>query len=282
MTKQPGFAAAGFKTMIKKYFIIIFVISAGVAFGVFLFGSGNKTFYIKNSAPRLQIASIHQKLYQAEDRIGDLSNNIIPKITVPENLTENFAGLLAKAIIDNNNQPKDDQSHSQPGLNMPDPNKIAEEFIKNGLEKANENILNIKQPQLQISYDNSKETIELYLIETQKIIKDNLKGEPLTSILEEINKNNGGGLEKLLPVITAHEATASQIEEKPVPSDLKNLMTEDVKLLRITANALRALTNIENDPLGAIVATKQFGAIIQSWLELQIKFNNFIEKLNRS
>lgn len=268
--------------MSKKYLIISVITFFSVILGVFLFGSNNKTFYIKNSAPRLPIINLHQKLYQAEDRIGDLSNTIIPSIKIPENLTENFAGLLAKAIIDKNDRPKDANSPAEPRLNMPDPNKIAEEFIKNGLQKGNENILNIKPPEIKTSPNNSKEAIELYLTETQKIIKDNLKGESLISILEEINKNNGQGIEKLLPIISAHEATASQIEEEPVPSDLKDLMTEEVRLLRITSNVLRALTNIENDPLGALAATKQFGAVIQSWLELQVKFNNFIEKLNRS
>ena len=260
--------------MTKKYLIIAFVISAGVAFGVFLFAPASKTLYIKNSALYLASADMHQ--------IDDLSNTIIPSIKVPENLTENFAGLLAKAIIDKNNQPKDDNSPAQPGLNMPDPNKIAEEFIKTGLKQANENILNIKLPEIKTSPDNSQEAIELYLTETQKIIKDNLKGEPLISILEEINKNNGQGIEKLLPIISAHEAAASQIEEKPAPSDLKDLITGEIRMLRITANVLRALTNVENDPIATIVAANQFSALIDSWKELQQKFDAFIKKLNQT
>ena len=247
-----------------------------------MFAPASKTFYVKNDTPRLPAAVTSQKIYQAEDKIGDLSNNIIPEITIPENLTKNFAKLLANAIIDKNNQPKSGNSPSEPGLNMPDPNKIAEEFIKNGLAKANESILNIKPPEIKTSPDNSKGTIESYLTETQKILKDNLDGEPLLSILEEINKNNGRGLSKLLPIISAHEAAANQIEEKPVPSSLKNLMTEEIRMLRITANVLRALTNVETDPIATIVAANQFSAVIQSWLELQVKFNNLIQKLNNS
>jgi len=268
--------------MNKKNYITIPIIAATVIFGIFLFGSGKTTFYIKNSAPRLPTINLHQNLYQAEDRIGDISNNIIPEIKIPENLTENFAELLAKAIIDNNNQPKDGNSPAEPGLNMPDPNKIAEEFIKNGVAKANENILNIKSPEIKTSPDNSKAAIELYLSEAQKILRDNLKGESLLSILEEINKNNGVGVEKLLPIISAHEAAANQVEEKTTPSSLKNLMTEEVRMLRITANVLRALTNVETDPIATIVAAKQFGAVMQSWVELQQKFNIFVEKINKT
>ncbi|MBI2635074.1 MAG: hypothetical protein HYW79_00840 [Parcubacteria group bacterium] len=268
--------------MIKKHFITIFIVSAGIIFGALLFVPASKTFYVKNSAPRLQVASIHQKLYQAEDRVGDISNNIIPEIKIPENLTENFAGLLAKSIIDKNNKPKDANSPAEPGLDVPDPSKIAEEFIKNGLAKANENILNIKPPEIKTSPVNSKEAIEIYLAETQKILKDALKGEPLLSILEEINKNNGQGLEKLLPVISAHEAAANQIEENPAPSNIKDLITEEVRMLRITANILRALTNVETDPIATIVAAKQFGAVIDSWEELQKKFNVFVDKLNKT
>ena len=266
----------------KKKIITIFAISAGIIFGIFLLSQNKKTFYIKNSAPHLSIANISQKVYQAEDKIGDLSNIIIPKISIPENLTENFAELLAKAIIDKNDKPRDSNSSGEQGLNMPDPNKIAEEFIKNGLVKANENILNIKTPEIKTSSDNSKEAVEIYLSETQKIIKDNLKGEPLLSILEEINKNNGQGLEKLFPIISAHEIAANQIEEKPMPSSIKDLMTEEIRMLRITANVLRALTNVETDPLGTIAAIRQFASMLEGWVNLQDEFDAFIKKLNQA
>lgn len=268
--------------MNKKILALSIISFFVVISGFFLFSKNSKTIYIKNSPPHLAIASISQRIYQAEDKIGDLSNTIIPKITVPENITKNFAGLLAKAIIDKNNQPKDGKSPAESGLNTPDPNKIAQEFVKNGLTKANENILNIKPPELKISPNNNKKVIEIYLTEIQKILKDNLNGEPLLAVLEEINKNKGQGLEKLLPIISAHEAAANQIEEKPSPSSVKDLMNEEVRLLRITANVLRALTNIENDPLGGLAATKQFGLVIQNWANLQIKFNDFIEKINKT
>lgn len=271
----------GYK-MIKNKLTIIFLILAGIVFGVFLFAPATKIFYVKNNAPRLPIINISPKIYQAEDKIGDLSNTIIPEITVPENLTKNFAGLLAKSIIDKNNQPKDGQSPAESRLNVPDPNKIAEEFIASGLKKANENILNIKFPEIKTSPDNSKETIKTYLTETQKILKDTLKGEPLLSILEDINKNKGQGLEKLLPIISAHEAAASQIEEKPAPSSLKSLIAEEIRLLRITANVLRALVNVETDPIATIVAAKQFGAVLKNWVDLQQKFDVFIKKLNQT
>lgn len=258
----------------KKYLIIAFVISAGVAFGVFLFAPVSKTLYIKNSAPYLVAANIQQ--------IDDLTNTIIPPIKVPKNLTKNFAEILTKDLISKNAEPKAGDLLSGPGFSMPDSNAMAEKFIKDGLQQANENILNIKQPDLKISYDNGKTAIENYLSKTQIIINNNLKGDSLFSILDEINKNNGKGLEKLYPIIAGHEAAASQLEETPVPSDLKNLMTEEIRMLRITANVLRAITNIENDPLGALAATQQFGTIIQNWQDLQTKFDMFVKKLNQT
>ena len=266
----------------KKYLIIAFVISAGVAFGVFLFAPASKTLYIKNSALYLASADIRQAANQANNKIGDLSNTIIHSINVPKNLTEDFAGVLAQELISKNPNPTTDSS-GQPTLATPDVNAMAEKFITDGLKQANENILNIKPPALKISYDNSKTAIENYLSETQMIINNNLKtGDLLLSILEEINKNNGQGLEKLLPIMSTHEAAANQLEKIPVPSDLKDLMTEEIRLLRITANILRALTNIENDPLGALAATKQFEAVLLNWSELQQKFNTFIKKLNQT
>jgi len=264
----------------KKYLLIAFAISAGVAFGVFSFAPASKTLYIKNSAPHLASADISQTTNRADDKIGNLSNNIIPSINTPKNLTEDFAASLTQELISQNPNPKTDSS-GQPALATPDVNVMAEQFITNGLTQANENILNIALPNLKISYDNSKTTVENYLTETQTIINNNLKtGDSLFSILDEINKNNGAGLEKLLPIIAAHEAAANQLEEKPVPSDLKDLMTEEIRLLRITANILRALTNVETDPLGTIAATQQFGAILQNWQDLQNKFDTFTKKLN--
>jgi hypothetical protein len=256
----------------KKYLIIAFVISAGVAFGVFSFAPVSKTLYIKNSASYLATA---------ENKIGDLSNTIIPSINVQKNITENFVASLTQELISKNQEPTTDSS-GQPALATPDINAMTKQFIADGLKQANENILNIKPPALQISYDNNKTAIENYLSEAQIIINNNLKtGVSLFSILDEINKNNGAGLEKLLPIITAHEAAANQLEKIPVPSDLKDLMTEEIRLLRITANILRALTNVENDPLGTIAATQQFEAILQNWQDLQNKFDIFIKKLNQ-
>ncbi len=258
--------------MTKKYLIIAFVISAGVAFGVFSFAPASKTLYIKNSASYLAAA---------DNKIGDLSNTIIPSINAPKNITEDFAASLTQELISKNQNPTTDSS-GQPALATPDVNAMAENFITDGLKQANKNILNIKLPDLKISHDNSKTTIKNYLSEVQTIINNNLKtGVSLFSVLDEINKNNGG-LEKLLPIISSLEATANQIEEKAVPSNLKDLITEDIRLLRITANVLRAITNVENDPLGAIAATKQFEAILQNWQDLQNKFDAFIKNLNRT
>lgn len=258
--------------MTKKYLIIAFAISAGVAFGVFSFAPASKTLYIKNSA--LYLAS-------ADNKIGDLSSTIIPSIKVPKNLTEDFAGILTKDLISKNSETAVNLPPGR-GVNLPDVNTMAESFITDGLKQANENILNIKPPNLKISQDNGKAAIENYLSEAQVIINNNLKiGGLLFSVLEEINKNKGG-LEKLLPIISTHEAAANQLEEKPVPSGLKNLMTEEIRLLRITANVLRALTNVENDPLGTLAATSQFEAILQNWQDLQNRFDAFIKNLNKT
>ena len=250
----------------KKYLIIAFAVSAGVAFGVFSFAPVSKTIYIKNNASFLASADVN-------------SNNIIPSITVPGNLTENFAKVLAQQIISDNSDNSETKTNlpSQQGLAMPDVNAMAENFITDGLKQANKNILNIKALNLSVSYDNGKPAIETYFSEIQTIINNNLKSDTsLFAILDEINKNNGAGRGKLLPIISAHEVAANQIEQKPVPSSLKNLMAEEIRLMRITANILRALINIESDPLGAMAATQQFEAVMQNWAELQNKFDAFI------
>ena len=112
--------------MTKKYLIIAFVISAGVAFGVFSFAPASKILYIKNSASYLASADIRQ--------IGDLTNTIIPSLNVPKNLTEDFAASLTQELISKNSNPTTDSS-GQPALATPDVNAMAEKFITNGLNK---------------------------------------------------------------------------------------------------------------------------------------------------
>lgn len=269
--------------MTKKYLIIAFIISAGVAFGVFSYAPMSRTIYIKNDTNYTASADNVIQATNSDGQMGDLSNTIIPPIKTSTNITEDLANAMTQQMIYINNNIKVGDLLPNPGVNMPDPNKIAQDFITNGLQKANENILNIEQSQLIVSSDNSKIAIGAYLANAQKIINDNLgSGDSLFSILDEINKNNGQGIEKLIPIISAHEAAAKQIEELPVPSSLKDLMTEEIRLLRITANVLRPLTNIENDPVATIAATGQYGVIMENWQNLQKKFNVFIEKLNNS
>ncbi len=269
----------------KRYLIVSAIIFVVVTLGIFLLGSDNQTFYIKNNSSRLPVISINHNIYQAEDKIGDLTNTIIPEIKLPENLTEKFNQLLAKEIIDKNNKPKDGTSPAEQGLTVPQPNKIAEEFIKNGLKKANENILNIKQIQLTVSQDNSKNAIRAYLLEAQVIIKENLDAKKinLLEVLNDLNANNGVGfVEKLSPIIIAHETTANKLEEKPIPADLEKLVTEEIRLLRITANIFKAIIDVENDPLATITAIKQFDEIVKNWGDLQKKFDLFIQTLNKT
>src|SRR3989344_5245133 len=83
----------GIKMAFKKYLPIAFTISAGVAFGAFLFAPVSKTLYIKNSASYLA---------SAENKIGDLSNTIVPPINIPKNVTENFAASLTQKLISKN------------------------------------------------------------------------------------------------------------------------------------------------------------------------------------
>ncbi len=264
--------------MIKKNFIIIFVILAGAVFGIFLFGSGKKVFYVKNDF------SGNSNVYSAAiaDKPVETEFPDVPKIA--KNLTSDLAQKLGQKIINENSSELTVKTTGEPagdGLIVPNPEAIAEEFIKNGLKQASENILNIAPIQLKISSDNNKETVTAYLLEIKNIINSNLTGVSLLDLLEEINKNNGQGVEKLLPIISAHEVAANQIEAVPIPSDLKNLITEEIRLLRITANVLRPFLNIENDPLAVIAATQQFGIIVGNWNDLQNKFNVFIQKLNQ-
>lgn len=262
----------------KKYSIAISIVLAAVVLGIFLVYPGKKTFIVKNTAPYLANVQPKSDYKPIAENIGNLS---IPQIKIPQNLTESFAKVLAQGIISENENPEIGKLLPGPGINMPDPSKMAEEYITNGLKQASENVLNIAPVQLKISPDNSKETITAYLLKIKNIINSNLTGVSLLDLLDEINKNNGQGVEKLLPIISAHEAAANQLEAVPVPSNLKNLITEEIRLLRITANVLRPLINIENDPLAAIAATQQFGLVVQNWLDLQKKFNNFMQKFNQ-
>ncbi|KKS44715.1 hypothetical protein A2567_03090 [Candidatus Azambacteria bacterium RIFOXYD1_FULL_42_11] len=273
--------------MTKKYLTIAFVISAGVAFGVFSFAPASKTFYIRNEANFLASAIESQSINPADNKIGDLSNNIIPKIKTPKNLTSEFVESLVGDIISKNakvSNVREESPSEEQALLMPDPEAIAKEFIQSGINQAHKNIVANTEPNLKLSAYNDKESIASYLAEIQAIINNNLKdsGAALLNILVEAEKNDGRGIERLVPIITSYEIAANQIEGKLVPSSLENLMANEVRLLRVTANVLRALINTEADPLGTITAAKQFGLIMKDWQKLQERFDVFIKNLNKT
>ncbi len=269
----------------KNRFAIAFAISAGVAFGVFAFAPASQTIYVKNGGANYSASADASKPVNTDGnasagQIGDLSNNIIPSIRATQNITDNFAAALTRELISKNSTPQTDPASNQPALNMPSADSIAQKFVADGLNQANQNILNITQPNLIVSNDNNKAAIEKYLADAQTVINDNLKNSGnLFDLLNEINQNNGAGKEKLAPIAAAHEAAADQLEKIPVPSKLKDLMAEEIRLLRITANILKELVNIDSDPLGGLAATKQFEAVMQNWNDLQNKFNALIGKL---
>ena len=265
--------------MMNKKYLIIFAISAGIIFGIFALAPAPKTFYIKNDAPYLPSAALTRPVYPADEKIGNLN---IPSIKVPENITENLAKILGQEIINKNDGPQAGLYLPGPGVNVPDPDAIAAQFIKDGLKKANGNILDIAPINLKTSPDNSESAITSYIVATQKIINDGLepKGSNLIAVLEEINANSGAGSEKLILIASSYEAGANEIEKNTVPSTMKNLMAEDIRLLRITANVLKAIVKVESDPLATIAAIGQFDALIKSWIDLQGKFDAFTNKLN--
>lgn len=266
--------------MIKKNFIIIFVVLAGIAFGFFWYAPVS-TFYIANnhSSGSYKPQLLNVRLEDAADSTGNLA---IPTIKPMQNITEGFAKSLAEALINKNSEPQTGGLLPNPGLNAPSINEMTDNFIKTGLVEANKNILNINPPKLTVSYDNSKGAITNYLSQIQNILNKNLNGESLLDTLDEINKNNGQGVEKLYPIISAHEIAAKQIEDVPVPSNLKDLIFGEVQMLRITANVLKPFTDIENDPMAALAAIGQFQAMFDDWRNLQNQYNAFVQKLNQS
>lgn len=271
----------------KNYLTIAFVISSGVAFGIFMLAPASKTFYIRNEANFLASAVESQLINPVDNKIGDLSNNIIPKINITKNLTYELAESLVGDIISKNAKipnVRDKNPSQEQALVMPNPETIAEEFIRNGINQAQKNIIANTEPNLKISAYNDKELIASYLSEIQAIVNNNLKDNSATliNILANAEKNNGEEIGGLLPIITSYEITANQIEKKLVPSSLKNLIADEVRLLRVTANVLKALINTEADPLGTITAAKQFGLVMKDWQKLQEKFNVFIKNLNKT
>ncbi len=258
--------------MPEKKYLIFTVIIAVVTIGIFLVGNNTKkTFYIKNDFLR-----------PAKNvEFGNLQDTIIPSILkAPKNLTEDFAGFLARGIISKNSEFKAGDLLPGPGISAPNPSQIVKDYIANGLKTANENIKNVKPTNLNISNDNSKDAVINYLLETQVAVRDNLK--VLMPILTELQKNNGEGKEKLVPIISDYEAAANRMEEKPMPSNLKNLISDEIRLLRVTANILKTFTNIEDDPLATLVAIDQFTITMTEWQNFQKEFTIFVVKLSKS
>ncbi len=256
---------------LKKYLTIgaAIIILTGAVLGWLGFGFKKNIIYFRNS---------ENAVSDAPD--SKIQNSAVPQ--APKNLTNELAGFISGAIIAQNSGEKTKNAPDE-SWEMPRIDSMISQFFTKGLKQAGTDILDVASPSLTLSSDNSSPAVNRYIKEAADIMGGlKINGESPEDIIAAISRSGGQNPEKLYSLIAAFEAAADELEAKPVPSYLKNFIAEKIKILRITANILKALANIQSDPLAAAFAAKQFETVFEQDRNLQKKFDVFIKNLNRT
>ncbi len=245
------------------------IISLGVAGIIFV---------VQNSAPQLnqnsKIESIKNNNSISDkpfiEPIAD-SQNLQPQNNpANDNLTEVFAKGIGQAIKQNN-LPGPQSLNGQNVINVPDADAVANNLIQEATQKFDPSSLRpiIKDSDLIISQDNSKEAIKNYINDFQKIVKDASLKIPQSLFLEELT------LGKLAQLINIYGETINKFYKLNVPSSAISMHKKQLELLIAKKNIFEKITAYENDPIASMLAAQELQKVDSEFVELSKIISGF-------
>lgn len=188
----------------------------------------------------------------------------------PENLTQKFADNLAKGFVESN--PLGIEEGGE--INTPNNNALLAQAALDYQKEINSSDIFIKEKDLKISYNNSKENIYNYYIGYQNILS---KYSGKINIMDNLemfaNTNNSNYLN---PSLTYLESLIAELKNLSVPSDFSVLHQEAINLLIINQNILSSLVKVDDDPLRASSSLLMLEEVSDKFLALD---KNFIQAL---
>ncbi len=189
-----------------------------------------------------------------------------------ENLTETFTKKISDAIAQNN-PTGTTKIGDKPQLNVPDPDSIADSILTDAAANFDPNSLKpiIKDSDIKISQDNSREALLTYMSSFQEIIRGAANEIPSGMLIREPT------IEDADPLMTIYRKAANKFYNLTVPSSLINIHKKEIALLIAKKNVFEKTKNYQKDPLSAVLAGQALEIIDSEFLQLSEDFKSFIK-----
>lgn len=190
------------------------------------------------------------------------------------NLTELVASQIGKTIAQQN--PTGPQTiDGKKSITAPDAESIANDLLTEAVEKFDPASLypEIKDSDLKISKDNSKEALTAYFSAFKEILS-----EAVPQIANSVKDSNEMSMQIIENLSKIYGDTAKKLISLASPQNAIEIHKKEIELLTAKKNIFEKIKNMENDPITAMLATKELENIDIETKALTEKLSDFLNK----
>ena len=187
------------------------------------------------------------------------------------NLTQSFAETVTSEWI-NKNPLGPELIENQQWLNVPHPEDIVQNYLEKEIRKFNPEdfVPIINDSDIKITYEKNSAVFETYAESLQKI----------ENVIQKTNINRDFAIDDAKKIEKASEAIIGILQTTEVPNVLINLHREQLRFVIFQKNLLGAMANYEQDPVQAILISRNVDFYSKLLDENFKKLEQEIEKLN--
>lgn len=134
--------------------------------------------------------------------------------------------------------------------------------------------MEISDQEMKISQDNSEEAIQLYLLKLSSLINSEdffLSKNGLEILTEALKNNSFSGLNG---IIKLNDSEIEQMKQISVPSSLKEIHKQGLKISILARNIFVSVRDMENDPIKAFLFAQKTDEVFNNWLTLLEKISD--------
>jgi hypothetical protein len=214
--------------------------------------------------------SLQRENKNLSDFEGDNLSRLLTSQSKDGNMTDIMANKLAQGFFEENQTNK---NFEEEGLIVPNPNQLLDDFVGSTEEAINLEKYFIDDNQMNISNDNSQESIIIYYSQYKEIIRNyREKMEGLES-LELFSKTNNVG--SIVNLIKDFDLLIKDMKKLKVPSVFANLHMRTINTYIAERTILGSMVLIDQDPLRSMMAMELLPEIEDSF---ELLANDYILK----
>ncbi len=138
--------------------------------------------------------------------------------------------------------------------------------------------MEISDQEIKISQNNSKEAIQDYLSKLSSIINsdDFFFQENEAELLSKAIKADN--FSKLNKIIKLNDLKVEQLKHLSVPSSLKEIHKQGLKITILSRNIFISIRDLENDPIKAFLFSQKIDEVFNNWLNLLEKISDLTKE----